>query len=246
MRTTSHHRLPIAATLLALLAAAASGCSAQGPAEPQAGASTSTPAPAASATPAASPTASPAAGSGPAAGVTAIPDAAFLTPADLGPGYRALGADYLGETYGFAIEYCVRNGQWDRKPSGPTEQMSAKNARRLVLAAPSGSQTVQYLNGYQSETSARQAMAHERTGFERCTEIDLGQTTHTFTILATGFAGDESMLVKDGKRDLLVFVRAGAVFTWMQVGQEFDTDPAAAKDLARKAVQRICAATPTC
>lgn len=232
-------RASVAGLLGALVSAGLLGCDPAAP--PQAaptGTSSVQESPTGAGTAAASPSAPP-------VGLTELPDAAFLVPADLGAGFRVLTDEPTGDGYEYSLDYCQRNGQWDGKPDGPSgSSMSAKTARQVVFAGPDSFLSLQGIWALPSVDQARQAMAHARAGFEHCAVVKLNGATDTFTILKSGFAGDESMLVWHGERHLLLFVRAGSAYASVDLARGIDA--ARAEALADRVVQRICDATPTC
>ncbi|GAB4049086.1 hypothetical protein [Catellatospora paridis] len=235
-------RASVACLLGALVSAGLLGCDPAAPPQtspPQASSAQASPTGAgAGGTVAASPSAPP-------VGLTELPDAAFLVPADLGTGFRVLTDEPMGDGFEYSLDYCRRNGQWDGTPEGPSgSSMSAKTARQVVFAGPDSFLSLQWIWALPSVDQARQAMAHARAGFEHCAVVKLNGATDTFTILKSGFAGDESMLVRHGERHLLLFVRAGAAYASVDLARSFDA--ARAEALADLAVQRICDATPTC
>ncbi|MEU8077484.1 hypothetical protein AB0B31_18780 [Catellatospora citrea] len=178
-------------------------------------------------------------------GLSELPDAAFLVPADLGAGFQVIADEPMGDGYEYSIDICLRSGQWDGTPKGPDgSSMSAKTARQAVFDGPDRALAVQWMWALPSAEQAQQAMASARAGFEHCGVVQLTGATDTFTILRSGFAGDESFLVRHGEQALLLFVRAGAVYASVDLGTGFDA--ARAEALADRVVQRICDATPTC
>ncbi|MFC7247385.1 hypothetical protein ACFQO7_33405 [Catellatospora aurea] len=181
---------------------------------------------------------------------TVIPSAAMLRAADVGPAYRVQSGEYLGESHRYVTGLCQEKGQWDGKPGRPQSSPERDSFRRRVLVAGSNAMhVVQEVTGYPSARSAGELMAHERAGFERCAVVDHRETHVEFEIIATGFAGDEALLVRMTPRTLLVLVRAGAVYAelslWFPSAPDAE-DVAFARDLAEKAVARICAATTAC
>ena len=108
---------------------------------------------------------------------------------------------------------------------------------------------LQRTSGYGSAQPAGARVAHERAGFEHCAVVDDRETHVEFDIIRTGFAGDESLLVRMSPDVLLVLVRVGAVYTDLSL--MFPDTPAAAdealaEDLGRQAVARICGDTTAC
>ncbi|MEU7822620.1 hypothetical protein [Catellatospora sp. NPDC049133] len=181
---------------------------------------------------------------------TVIPLAAMLRAADVSPAHRVQSGEYMGESYRYVTGLCQEKGQWDGMPARPQSTGERDSFRRRVLEAGPGTvNVVQEVKGYGSARSAGELIAHERAGFEHCAVVDHGETHVEFEIIATGFAGDEALLVRMTPRTLLVLVRAGAVYAelalWFPTAPGPD-DVALAQDLAEKAVARICAATTAC
>ncbi|GAA1394673.1 hypothetical protein [Catellatospora coxensis] len=181
---------------------------------------------------------------------TVIPLDAMLRAADVSPAHRVQGGEYLGENYRYVTGLCQEKGQWDGKPVRPQLSGARDSSRQRVLAAGQDAvHVVQQVTGYGSARSAGELIAHERAGFEHCAVLDHRETHVEFEIIATGFAGDEALLVRMSPRTLLVLVRVGAVYT--ELSLTFPATPGAAdvalaQDLADKAVARICAATTAC
>ncbi|MFD0595205.1 hypothetical protein ACFQZ4_24910 [Catellatospora coxensis] len=124
------------------------------------------------------------------------------------------GGEYLGENYRYVTGLCQEKGQWDGKPVRPQLSGARDSSRQRVLAAGQDAvHVVQQVTGYGSARSAGELIAHERAGFEHCAVLDHRETHVEFEIIATGFAGDEALLVRMSPRTLLVLVRVGAVYT---------------------------------
>ncbi|BCJ71133.1 hypothetical protein CS0771_06770 [Catellatospora sp. IY07-71] len=230
-------RRALAAFVLAGAVGATAAC---GPAEPAPPASAAS---SVAASPASAPSPSPSAA---AVGLSELPDAAFLTAADLGSGFKPIELEG-GDGYGFALAVCEKNKQWDGKPegAGPEEPMSAKNAREKVFSGPGKALVSQWTWGMRTAEAAQISVASQRAGFEHCGTVKVNSSsTYTFEILDNGFAGDDSVLVRYNKAHLIVVMRTGAAYTVLNLGGT--TDAARAKAVAAKAAQRICDATPTC
>ncbi|WP_144119868.1 hypothetical protein [Catellatospora sichuanensis] len=181
---------------------------------------------------------------------TVIPAGAMLRASDVSPAHRVDEGEYLGETYQYVTGLCQDKGQWDGKPSAPDTSRVRESFRQRVLAAGQGRMHVlQRTYGYGSAQLAGARVAHERAGFEHCAVVDHRETHAEFEIVRTGFAGDESLLVRLSPDVLLVLVRVGAVYTNLSLmfpDTPGAADEALAEDLGRKAVTRICGATTAC
>ncbi|GIG02448.1 hypothetical protein [Catellatospora citrea] len=252
VRTAGLTAAAVVATVLVAGTAFALGTRPGDPAPP---ATTATPAvPSISMSPSARPSrTSPSAGPSATAGApfdTVIPAGAMLRASDVSPAHRVDEGEYLGETYQYVTGLCQDKGQWDGKPPAPDGSRVRESFRQRVLAAGQGRMHVlQRTSGYGSAQLAGARVAHERAGFEHCAVVDHRETHVEFEILRSGFAGDESLLVRLSPDVLLVLVRVGAVYTDLSLTFP-DTpgaaDEALAAELGRKAVTRICDATTAC
>lgn len=181
---------------------------------------------------------------------TVIPAGAMLRASDVSPAHRVDKDEYLGETYQYVTGLCQDKGQWDGKPPAPEGPRVGESFRQQVLTAGQGRMhLLQRTSGYGSAQLAGARVAHERAGFEHCAVVDHRETHVRFDVIRTGFAGDESLLVRLSPDVLLVLVRVGAVYTDLSLmfpDTPGAADVALAEDLGRRAVTRICGATTAC
>lgn len=178
--------------------------------------------------------------------------AALLAPADFGPGY-AVDADAPGEPSAlFAVLACPR---WTAPTEGAAVQAVA-TARR-TYDAPRGHfdqlDVLRYADG-----SAAAAMTATRDELAACARFeepgDPGVTVRTtWTVLATAFAGDESLAVRQqvfendklSNVDFHVAVRRGdaVAYAWLSDQRWTEGDLRA---LGRRMADRLCAVIDAC
>lgn len=210
-----------------------------GSATPSASAAPSlSPSPAVSSSPSMSPSSS-----APPVVLTSIPVAAMLKPEDYAAGYRVTTEDEMGESYGFDMQICLESEQWDGKPEAPDMVDRPRRDRRL--GADGRGQLRQNVVAMRSVSSAKAALKHSRTGFEKCAMIEAPEgRRRAFEIVAEDFAGDESFMVQWSSVQLLVFIRVGTVVITLSMPN--DAKVPKTTQTAQNAVQRLCDATAAC
>ncbi|MFI7608569.1 hypothetical protein ACIBTV_25930 [Micromonospora sp. NPDC049366] len=164
-----------------------------------------------------------------------IPAAAMLQLADLPAGFRNSGSDLDGDwTLESVTIYCG-----NRSPSITPGEVAR---RGVSFDSPTSSMT---------ERVTRHSGGNAATAMDRVRELVTGcrpaRAGDSLSILATGLAGDESLMVGssiDGRQSRWLFVRQGDLVAQVWLAEE--PTPDEAKPYARKVAARLCTATPTC
>lgn len=223
----------------------------QGTTPPPVPPATGSPSPTATPSPAPSPTASPTASPTPAGPASspgrsttrptavsdpAIPSAALLRTADLPSGYRAAGSDLGGDWSLDAATIRCRN-------EAPPLTVRERAERGAVFRAAGDLAIIERVRRY--------TVADARTAVDRARRTVTGCQPHrpgdSMSVLDTGFAGDESLLIGssfEGTQSRWLFVRQGDLVA--EVWLDSMTDAAAARRLAQRAADRLCAGTDAC
>ncbi len=166
----------------------------------------------------------------------AVPLPAMLQPADVPSGYQPHAPETLGDwTFGFSAGSC-------RSPDHPLFGLRSRAERIRAYEGGFDKPLNQRVRRYSSADAGR-FMDLVRDRVRTC-----GSTSVTLAVPASGFAGDESLLVRtdfgEGYVALHIFVRQGDLVS--EVWRKDLIDPAAARDLGRKVAARLCAGTDAC
>jgi hypothetical protein len=233
-------RIVLGLTLLLVATATASACTAGRPT----GVPATTTAPA-SVEPSPSP---PAPSASPQAGADSsgaeIPVSALLQAVDVGPGVTVFDEGRGGDEFSLNLMlfYCGQTPY-----SAAKDHVVAIRDRSLTQSEEAYVHTtvVRYASGW-----AARHLSDLRAVLPRCQQVDPTGYPYqrvTLTTVATNFAGDESLLVKESvgaQTQYHAIVRQGDVEAHLRVGIRYDED--AARTLATAAARRLCDATPTC
>ncbi len=173
-----------------------------------------------------------------------IPVSALLQAADVGTGFTIFD-DPRGDDHGslgMLMSYC---GQTAYTAAG--DHLLEIRARSFTQSAEAyvHTEVTRYASGW-----AGRHLDDLRAVLPRCLHVDImGDPNHrvTLTTVATNFAGDGSLLVKESfgaQTQYHAIVRQGDVEARMRVRIGANED--AARALATAAARRLCDATPTC
>lgn len=166
----------------------------------------------------------------------AIPAAAMLQNGDGPAGYRVAGGDIDGNwNLAFSAAGCT-------PADHPLFQLDARAERGRRLSGGPDRMVLQRVERL-SPRDADRYIGLVRDRVESC-----GGKNVTLSVLAGGFAGEESVLVRaryaGGGEALHLFVRQGDLVS--ELWQKGLTDPAASRELGRDAARRLCAGTESC
>ena len=145
-------------------------------------------------------------------------------------------------------------GYCDRKPASWRQRVDSLGFRQRWLRYPDGAYTVQELSR-QPRAVATRLIPDLRTAFRGpCATVPVGgnpEILGTFTILPSDW-GDDSVLMREERPDAPVAwriaIRQGDLFTEIRTeAKSIDGfTEQQARELGRRAAQRMCSATPTC
>ncbi|MGK5442581.1 hypothetical protein ACSNN7_12295 [Micromonospora sp. URMC 105] len=166
----------------------------------------------------------------------AIPTAALLQNGDGPAGYRVAGSDIDGDwNLAFSAAGCARADH-------PLFRLDARAERGRRLSGGPDRMVLQRVE----RLSPRDADRY--IGLVRDRVASCGGENVTLTVVAGGFAGEESVLVRaryaGGGEALHLFVRQGDLVS--ELWQKGLTGPAASRELGRDAARRLCAGTDGC
>lgn len=194
--------------------------------------------------------------------VTGVPPEAMLSASDLGPGVT--GDEQRTDDHG---SLSMTLSQCARRPTSWQQRVDTLGFRQRWLRYPNGMFAVQEVSR-QPAPVARNLVADARAAFGGpCASVPIGgdpNTVAAFTILPGGW-GDESLLMRESRpveeveengtpgaaRAAIhtvawrILIRQGDLITEIRTSVEGMTE-AQARELARRAAQRMCVATPTC
>ncbi|MFC8618217.1 hypothetical protein ACFT9M_17635 [Micromonospora purpureochromogenes] len=166
----------------------------------------------------------------------AIPTAAMLQNGDGPSGYRVAGGDIDGDwNLAFSAAGCARADH-------PLFRLDARAERGRRLSGGPDRMVLQRVERL-SPRDADRYLGLVRDRVDSC-----GGESVTLTVVASGFAGEESVLVRarytSGGEALHLFVRQGDLVS--ELWQKGLTDPAASRELGRDAARRLCAGIDSC
>ncbi|MEH0822001.1 MULTISPECIES: hypothetical protein [unclassified Micromonospora] len=166
----------------------------------------------------------------------AIPTAAMLQNGDGPAGYRVSGGDIDGDwNLAFSAAGCTRADH-------PLFRLDARAERGRRLSGGPDRMVLQRVERLSSRDADRYL------GLVRDRVDSCGGGSVTLTVVASGFAGEESVLVRarytSGGESLHLFVRQGDLVS--ELWQKGLTDLAASRELGRDAARRLCAGTDSC
>ncbi|MFC3503396.1 hypothetical protein ACFOOK_20815 [Micromonospora krabiensis] len=164
-----------------------------------------------------------------------IPAAAMLQLADLPAGFRNSGSDLDGDwTLESVTIYCA-----GRSPSITPGEVARRGA---TFDSPTSSMI---------ERVTRHSGGNAATAMDRVRDLVTGcrpeRAGDSLSIVATGLAGDESLMVASsisGHQSHWLFVRQGDLVAQVWLAEQ--PSPDEAKPYARKVANRLCAGTPSC
>jgi hypothetical protein len=177
---------------------------------------------------------------------TFIPPDAMLSAGDIGPGVtgneeRVDDHGSLGATLG----YCGQT------PASWRQRVDTLGFRQRWLRYPDETYTVQELSRQPAAVAAKLVPDLRAMFGGPCATVAIGgdsEVTSTFTIFASDW-GDESLLMSETRAGAPVAwriaIRQGALFTEIRVSLDGFAE-GQARELGRRAAQRLCLATPTC
>ncbi len=174
--------------------------------------------------------------------VTDIPLTAMLTAGDAGGSgwQRQDGEDGGGDwRIGFVFSQCEAD---DGTPG--TDDV---DRQVVTLDGPQDRYVFQDTQAFPTAATARAFMSWMRTNVGRCASFRAAEQPYTMSIVDTGFAGDESFIVKtvgyEGSINFYGFVREGNLVT--EILPSDDTQ-SRTSSLGSRAAARMCTATRTC
>ncbi len=172
-----------------------------------------------------------------------IPLSAMLQAADVGAGYTASDRQGLDHgSIGIMMSYC---GEGDY--SQAAEHHLA--FRQWSVHQSDQAYVLEDVNWYEATWAARH-FSDLRAAMPRCQTVDvMGDASHrvTFTVVASNFAGDESLLIEETfgiQTQYHALVRRGDVEAELRI--HIGATESQARAIVVNAAQRLCAAVPSC
>ncbi len=172
-----------------------------------------------------------------------IPDSAMLQATDVGVGYTA--TDRRGNDHGSIVMMMSYCGEGDYS-SAAEHQLAI---RQWSVDQSDAAYVIEDVNRYEPTWAARH-LSDLRVALPRCPTVDvMGDASHrvTFTVVASNFAGDESVLIEDtfgNETQYHALVRQGDVEAELRI--HIGATESEARAIVVNAAQRLCAAVPSC